>query len=728
MASDASRGDNRVVKVVVVYNRESRNVINLFGLPNKEKIGIKTVNRITEALKAGGHQVMALEGDKDLVDKLEHFMPRVVKGERPGMVFNISYGIQGQARYTHVPSILEMVGIPYVASGPLAHSLALDKVVTKMILRQHGLPTPDFAVLDSPDAPVPELHFPLIVKPKNEAVSLGLKVVHDEPELREAAAFIFNEYRQPVLVEQFIDGREVNVGLLGNNPPEVLPPVELIFDEQGPKIYTYEDKTSRSGRTVSHTCPAPIGEKLLHEAKRLARKAFESLGCCDCARVDMRLDNTDHLYILEVNSLPSLGEHGSYLVGAAQIGLDFKGVINRLVEAASARYFGTPEPPRFDSQAADPATRVFSFITQRRDRLEKRLKEWTDLSSHTADPIGLPEAVRRVDRMLRDLGMKPVAELTDERAVWTWETAKGLEDGTLFVGHLDVPVEADVSPQMFRREPEWLFGDGIGSSRGPLVMLEFALRSLRSLRQLRRLPIGVLYYTDEGRDARYSASIIRAAAAKAKRMLVLRPGNVGDSVITQRRGQRKYRFRVEAEALRPGRATKKPEPLRWVWRKLEEFSQLTSQKQRVSVSALDLRTEKLPMRLPHRVTATILVTYPEPAAADQVEEWMRAKLDKKGPRWELELLSDRPPMKERRATARLANALEHVAADWEIPLRRESSVWPSVAGLAPAKTASLCGVGPVARDLGTPHEAVLRISLVQRTLLLAEFLARGIRE
>ena len=76
-------------------------------------------------------------------------MPRVVHGERPGMVFNVSYGLQGQARYTHVPSILEMVGVPYVASGPLAHSLALDKVVTKMILRQHGLPTPDFAVLDS---------------------------------------------------------------------------------------------------------------------------------------------------------------------------------------------------------------------------------------------------------------------------------------------------------------------------------------------------------------------------------------------------------------------------------------------------------------------------------------------------------------------------------------------------------------------------------------------------
>ena len=108
------------MKIAVVYNRESKSVINLFGMPNKEKIGMKTIQRVVDALAQGGHQVMALEGDKDLVDRLEEFMPKVVKGERPGMVFNLSYGIQGQARYTHVPGMLEMIGLPYVGSGPLA--------------------------------------------------------------------------------------------------------------------------------------------------------------------------------------------------------------------------------------------------------------------------------------------------------------------------------------------------------------------------------------------------------------------------------------------------------------------------------------------------------------------------------------------------------------------------------------------------------------------------------
>jgi D-alanine-D-alanine ligase len=439
----------------------------------------------------------------------------------------------------------------------------------------------------------------------------------------------------------------------------------------------------------------------------------------------MRLDDEGNLYILEINSLPSLGEHGSYCVGAAHVGLDFAKLINRLVEVASARYFGLPEPPQLDGAGGDPSKRVFSFITQRRDALERRLREWTAQSSHTMDLVGLQEMARRVDGALRELGLRPVQAYTDARVAWTWETTKGFEGGTLFVGHLDVPTQAGIPAQMFRREREWLYGEGIGSSRAPLVMLEFVLRALRSARQLRRLPIGVLYYGDEGRDARHSAEIIRSAAAKAKRVFVLRPGNVGDHVITQRRGQRRYQFRVEGESLRPGKKTKKPETLRWTMGKLEEFSGLTAAKKRVSVSAIDVQTERLPMLLPHRVTATVVVTYPEQRIADEIEEEMRGLIGKSGPRWELKQLSDRPPMRERRANLQLAKSLGELAEQREIPLKRESSVWPSVAGLVPAKTACVCGIGPVARDLGMPNEAVQRISLVQRTLLLAEFLAIG---
>ena len=129
----------------------------------------------------------------------------------------------------------------------------------------------------------------------------------------------------------------------------------------------------------------------------------------------------------------------------------------------------------------------------------------------------------------------------------------------------------------------------------------------------------MLLYTDEGRDARYSAERIRAAAARAARILVLRPGNIGDAVITQRRGQRKYRFLVVGEPRRPGKLYKSPEILRWVWGRLEEVSALSDRAKRISVSAVDVRPEALPMLLPHRVTCQLLVTYPKASVANDVE-------------------------------------------------------------------------------------------------------------
>ena len=408
-------------------------------------------------------------------------------------------------------------------------------------------------MLQTPDSEVPELTYPLIVKPKNEAVSFGLRVVESETELRDAAKVIYDEFGQAVLAEQFIAGREVNVGLLGNDPPEAFPPVALNFGEGGPQIYTYEDKTSRSGRRITHTCPAPIGNALCEEAQDLARRAFTTLGCYDCARVDMRLDDADQFYILEINSLPSLGEHGSYLVGAERVGLDFTAFINRLVEVASARYFGTPSPPSVTGVTQNPVERVFRHVTERRERVERRLREWVNLPSRTTDPIGVAEALKKASTIFRELGMTPIEELTDDdESVMTWQTARGLDDGLLFIVNLDVPVDVEFPAQQFRRDPEWLYGEG-------------------------------------------------------------------------------------------------------------------------------------------------------------------------GPRWELVTRADLPPFPERPGPLR--EDLAAVAARWDIPLATESSAWPSVAGFVPSDTPCLCGVGPVARDLRTPQECVQRISLIQRTLLLAEFLA-----
>lgn len=712
------------MKVAVVYNRDSRNVINLFGMPNQEKIGLKTIRRVVDALKTGGHQAIALEGDKELIDRLEDFMPRVLKGENPGLVFNVSYGIQGQARYTHVPSILEMVGIPYVGSGPLAHSLALDKVVSKMIFRQNGIPTADFAVLHDAKFDAPGLEYPLIVKPKNEAVSFGIRVVKDEQELREAAGVIFDRFKQPVLAERYIDGREINVGLIGN-PPEPFSPAEIVFGEKGPKVYSYEDKTGKSGRKITVEVPAPITPQQSARAQEIAIQAFNALGCHDCSRVDMRMDERGNLYVLEINSLPSLGEHGSYTHAAAYAGLDYPRLINRLVDVASARYFGTPDPPELSTtRPRDPGQRVFSWLTQRRDRIEKRLGEWIRLSSRTSDPVGLREARRRMDILLRNLGMHHVEELSTEHSASTWQTRAGIEGGTLLVVHLDVPRPADAVTEAYRRDPEWLYGEGVGVSRAPIVMLEFALQALRSQKLLRKIPLAVLYYTDEGRDAIYSSRAIHDAATRAKSVLVLRPGLEGEGFVRRRRGQRKYRLVVEGRPQRPAHSKPGSNALLWFSDRILKIARLSSRTERIAVAATNVRTSGSPMLLPHRLTADVLMSYLDLKRADDVEASIREILGKDKLKWKLELVSDRPAMKDRVANKRVANAILNAAADWDIDLHADTSVWPSVAGLVTGRTGVVCGMGPVARNLHTARESVHRMSLIQRTLVLVQFLMR----
>jgi D-alanine-D-alanine ligase len=711
------------MKIAVIYNRDSNNVINLFGIPNLERYGKKTIGLIVNGLRKHGHQVKTFEGDKDLITNLEQFMPKVLKGERPGMAFNISYGIQGQARYTHVPGILEMVGVPYVGSGPLAHSLALDKVVAKMIFLQNGIPTPPFAVLTQPGFEEPHLPYPLIVKPKNEAVSMGIQIVQNERELRQATEEIFKKFRQPALVENYIEGREINVGLLGNNPPEALPPCEIVFGDSGPAIYTIEDKRGKSGRKLQTLCPAPLSEEQTEKAKDIAQRAFIALGCFDAARVDMRLNSAGDFYVLEINSLPSLREHSSYVTAAKHAGLEFPELINRLVEVASARYFGIPAHRQVAARERDPQRRIFSYVTERRDLIEKRLEDWIKLTSRTSDPVGNSIAIAELDKRMREINMKQARAFTDTRSAWTWETPTGFQGGTLFIGHIDVPLDTDVPAHAFRREPEWLMGEGIGLSRAPLTMLEFALRSLRHNRMLPQLPIGVLYYLDEGRDCRYSAEIIRAAAAKAGRVLVLRPGREENKIITRSQGRRKYSLTIEGKPQRLGRQTPSSDVLLSFCGRIVELADLSSKKDRISLTATEIKTSALPALLPHQVTATLALSYQDSQLADIIEKRMMEMCKSHALTWRLKRISDRPAMNDSNAGLRIFKSLSDVARRWDIPLGQEASVLPSVAGLVPLEVPVICGIGPVARDLYTPREAVNRISLIQRTLLIAEFLA-----
>ncbi len=330
------------MRVAVVRNRTNSGVIGAFGRPCPEVYGRTAVQRVVDALRQGGHEVGVFEGDMSMLPALKAFMPPDARTNAPGgLVFNMAYGVQGDCRYTHVPAMLEMAGIPYTGSSPLGHTLALDKVITKVLMRDAGVATPDFSVMTRPGCSAPGLRFPMVVKPRHESSSFGLRLVATRAELDAAVDAIVGQYQQDALVEEYIPGREVAVAILGNRPGRCLPLVEVDFAGRHLDLMTHEDKFHKSGQEPVRVCPAPVDAGLAERLRDFALRTFAACHCRDYARVDIRIDSKGCPFVLEINSMASLGWGGSYVMSARQAGFSFTELVCAIVDSAHRRYFGT---------------------------------------------------------------------------------------------------------------------------------------------------------------------------------------------------------------------------------------------------------------------------------------------------------------------------------------------------------------------------------------------------
>jgi len=317
----------------------------------------KTVASLVEAIRSGGHESEFLEGDATLLDTLRKF--------KPDICFNICEGHFGDSREAQVPAILEMLQIPYTGSRILTLSLSLDKPMAKRIFRWHELPTPRFQTFERVDEPLDkDLDFPLFVKPSREGTGMGVSarsIVHNEDELREQIGYIVGRYKQTALVESFIEGREVTVGMVGNligpvarrmpayeNAPRIqaglrfFPPMEVDLKPylDSDAVYSNRLKVDLADQ-LNYLCPASLDDEMVDELNWLAAACFRVLGALDVSRVDFRLDANDNWkpYILEINPLPGLSPGISDIViEAAAEGIDHPTLVNLILETALKRY------------------------------------------------------------------------------------------------------------------------------------------------------------------------------------------------------------------------------------------------------------------------------------------------------------------------------------------------------------------------------------------------------
>jgi len=304
----------------------------------EEYDSLETVNALQSAIESRGHRVVKLGGGQD-------FLKQVLQN-KVDFVFNISEGLGSyRSREAQVPSVLEMLDIPYSGADPQCLAICLDKHLTKKIVSWEGIATPQWAVIDSrrlKSTNWQALPYPAFVKPIWEGSSKGIRLsslINDSRQLEKTVTELIQRYHQPVLVEEFIAGEEVTVGMIGNNPTRVMGIMRVVPRQKNANfVYSLEVKRDYL-KLVDYECPAKLEKKTLQRIEEYSLKAFEILECRDFARIDYRISADGTPYFLEINPLAGLNPISSDLIIMGRlIGIDYNALIGSIFEAGLKRY------------------------------------------------------------------------------------------------------------------------------------------------------------------------------------------------------------------------------------------------------------------------------------------------------------------------------------------------------------------------------------------------------
>jgi D-alanine-D-alanine ligase len=304
--------------------------------------------QIQAALEKNGHAVASIPVDKDLVVTVTK-----LRESQPELVFNLAESYDGKsALESNVAGLLNLLDLRYTGSSPAGLVLAGDKSISTKMLRANGVRTPESTTLFRGTVEsAGKLAFPVIVKPPQEDASLGItgkSVVRDLKELFDQLDSLHGEYASPILVEEFVDGREFYVGVLGNAQPEALPIMEMDFTgfpADKPRIASWAAKWGDDGDEkgdefagTRSVFPEDLDEELVDRIRGVAVDAFRALRLRDYARVDMRMNAKGEIYVLEINPNCYLEKDAEFARAARKAGMEYDALVSRIVELAAARY------------------------------------------------------------------------------------------------------------------------------------------------------------------------------------------------------------------------------------------------------------------------------------------------------------------------------------------------------------------------------------------------------
>jgi D-alanine-D-alanine ligase len=299
----------------------------------------ETIIALVAAIESLGHSIVRLGGGKELINNILR--------QQVDIVFNIAEGLGNyRSREAQVPAILEMLDIPYSGSDPQCLAICLDKPLSKKLVSAAGIRTPTWHVINNNhelnEITEDDILFPVFIKPTHEGSSMGIDSVskiNDLTELEKKVVNMLERYQQPVLVEEFISGDDITVGIIGNSPPKIMGIMRVMPRKRSSQfVYSLEIKRNWE-HLVEYECPAKLGERVLEKIEDYSLEVYQILGCRDFARIDFKLGPGVEPYFLEINPLPGLNPNsGDLPIMAYKMGWTYEELIATVLNAAMGRH------------------------------------------------------------------------------------------------------------------------------------------------------------------------------------------------------------------------------------------------------------------------------------------------------------------------------------------------------------------------------------------------------
>jgi D-alanine-D-alanine ligase len=555
-----------------------------------------------------------------------------------------------------------------------------------------------------------------------EAVSYGIKIVDNEDDLHEAVGFIVSEFKQQALVEQFIRGREFCVGLLGNGDPEAFPILEIDLENDPDAIQTVDDKKQKPRDKI---CPAKISQELADEMVRLSKMAFRALGLRDFARVDIRMDKKENIYLLEINSMASLGATGSFVYAAKVAGYDYTRLVNRIVDVAAVRYFSEmilpqEEITQLTRNKTPLSIRIRGFLRMKQDQTEKLLEKMMNINSYVRNVEGVNALGMLIWHQLSSLGFAyQVIPMVEVGNILLLSNSTDNEYDVLLLSHLDnsIPFTRQIR---YHETEQKLYGSSIWDSNGGLAVMIAALRALRFTRNLRKMKIGVLLTTDNTHFGRITRSRTQEILNRAKVVIGLSGASLDGTVVTSRSGAAAYNCQMNlVKAQNAGDVARASASFNHL---MESLTKLSSEAEGVVI---------IPRKMKMNSGIATLFTYCETSLSVRFDNQEQGEyLDKKihnlvkrmnsrKNQFQIEGGIYRFPMVSNQETKNLYQQIKDIGNRLDIRILEEHRWSSSDICSVRQDRARIDGLGPIGDAPHEHEEYILRHSLLDRSTLLA---------